>query len=134
KPIPPKKHSLLVVDDEPHVRRTLQLLLQDHFALQVAESADAATECFRAGPIDLILTDQKMPGRTGVQLLEWVRQTHPRTVRLLMSGYAELEDTIDAINRGHVYHYFTKPWPNDLVHVLRHAAEKFELERRRHQL
>jgi diguanylate cyclase (GGDEF)-like protein len=133
-PDQPKKRSLLVVDDEPHVRHTLQLLLRDDFEVQVAESADVAMERFHQGRIDLVLADQKMPGRTGVQLLEWVRQQHPRTVRLLMSGYADLDDAIDAINRGHVYHYFTKPWSNDLLPVLRHAAEKFLLERKRDRL
>jgi diguanylate cyclase (GGDEF)-like protein len=85
--------------------------------------------------VDIILTDQKMPRRTGVQLLEWVREHHPRTVRLLMTGYAELEDAVDAINRGHVYHYLLKPWrTEELLQILRNGAEKFNLERNRDQL
>jgi diguanylate cyclase (GGDEF)-like protein len=76
-----------------------------------------------------------MPRGTGVQLLEWVRDHHPHTVRLLMTGYVELEDAIAAINRGHVYHYLLKPWrPEELRQVLRNAAEKFELERNREDL
>src|SRR5262245_5802230 len=76
-----------------------------------------------------------MPRRTGVQLLEWVRRHHPRTVRLLMTGHAELDDAVDAINRGHVYHYLLKPWrTQDLLQVLRNAADKFALEARRDQL
>jgi diguanylate cyclase (GGDEF)-like protein len=131
----PRNHSLLVVDDEFHVRRTLRLLLGAHFTVLDADSADAAEEVFRSGPVDLILTDQRMPGRTGVQLLEWVRQHHPRTIRLLMTGGADLEAAIDAINRGHVYHYVAKPCPNEeLLHVLRNAADKFDLERGLEQL
>ena len=78
-----------------------------------------------------MLTDQQMPRRTGVQLLEWVREHSPRTVRLLMTGYAELEDAVEAINRGHVYHYLLKPWrTEDCCQILRNAAEKFTLERK----
>jgi diguanylate cyclase (GGDEF)-like protein len=138
-PLPPPhdapKCSLLVVDDEADVRGFPRSLLKGHFQVQEAASADAAEEAFRSGPVDLILTDQKMPpGRTGVELLTWVRKHYPRTIRLLMTGYEEFEDTKEAINSGHVYHYFTKPLPADLLGVLLHAAEKFALERRRDQL
>src|SRR6516225_3518503 len=76
-----------------------------------------------------------MPQMTGVQLLEWVRENHPRTVRLLMTGYAELEDAVAAINRGQVYHYLLKPWrTEDLLQILSNAAQKFELERTNERL
>ncbi len=127
--------SLLVVDDEPYILPGLSALLTPDFHVLAAGSADAAEEVFRHHPVDVILTDQNMPRRTGVQLLEWVRHNHPRTVRLLMTGYAELEDAVDAINRGHVYHYLLKPWrTEELVQVLRNAAEKFWLERNREEL
>jgi diguanylate cyclase (GGDEF)-like protein len=125
-----QKCSLLVVDDEPYILPTLAALLTPEFQVSTADSAEAAQQLFRTRPIDLILTDQKMPRCTGVQLLEWVRQNYPRTVRLLMTGYAELEDAVDAINRGHVYYYLLKPWrTEELLQILRNAAEKFDLER-----
>ena len=127
--------SLLVVDDEPYILPTLSALLAPDFQVYTAESADAAEEVFRNHPVDVVLTDQNMPRRTGVQFLEWVRLHHPRTVRLLMTGYAELEDAVEAINRGHVYHYLLKPWrTEELLQVLRNAAEKFVLERNRDEL
>jgi diguanylate cyclase (GGDEF)-like protein len=130
-----QKCSLLVVDDEPYILPTLAALLASDFEVLTADSADSAQEQFGRRPIDLILTDQKMPRRTGVQLLEWVREHHPRTVRLLMTGYAELEDAVDAINRGHVYHYLLKPWrTEELLQILRNAAEKFGLEANRDEL
>jgi diguanylate cyclase (GGDEF)-like protein len=130
-----QKCSLLVVDDEPYILPTLAALLAADFEVLTVDSADAAQEVFARRPIDLILTDQKMPRRTGVQLLEWVRDHYPRTVRLLMTGYAELEDAVDAINRGHVYYYLLKPWrTEELQQVLRNAAEKFNLEQNRDQL
>ncbi len=126
------KCSLLVVDDEPYILPTLAALLAGDFEVLTADSAEAAQAVFARRPVDLILTDQKMPRRTGVQLLEWVRQNSPRTVRLLMTGYAELEDAVEAINRGHIYHYLLKPWhTEELLQVLRNAAEKFQLERSR---
>jgi diguanylate cyclase (GGDEF)-like protein len=130
-----QKCSLLIVDDEPYVLPMLTALLATEFELHIARSAESAQEMFARHPIDVILTDQKMPGRSGIQLLEWVRQHHPRTVRLLMTGYAELENTIDAINRGQVYHYILKPWrQEELLQIVRNAAEKCTLESSRDQL
>jgi PleD family two-component response regulator len=127
--------TVLLVDDEHCMRDVLRRLLEPHFDVLEAPSADAAEAIFAQRPIDLLLTDQKMPRRTGVQLLEWVRQNHPRTIGLLMTGYGHLvEDVIAAINRGHVYHYFTKPFPHDLLRVLLMAAEKVALERKRDRL
>jgi len=129
------KCSLLVVDDEPYILPTLTALLGVEFDVAAAVSVEAAREVFARQPIDLVLTDQKMPHQTGIQLLEWIHEHYPRTVRLLMTGYAELEDAVNAINRGHVYYYLLKPWrTEELLQILRNAAEKFLLERSRDQL
>jgi diguanylate cyclase (GGDEF)-like protein len=133
--VAPPKCTLLVVDDEPYILPTLQALLSSDFHVLTADSADSAQALFARHPIHLILTDQKMPRRTGVQLLEWVRDNYKDTVRLLMTGFAELDDAVDAINRGHVYHYLLKPWrTEELIQVLRNAAEKYNLERNRDEL
>ncbi len=130
-----QKCSLLVVDDEPYILPTLSALLANSFDVLTADSAEAAQQIFAGRQVDVILTDQRMPRMTGTQLLEWVREHSPKTVRLLMTGYAELDDAIDAINRGQVYHYLMKPWrTEELQQVLRNAAEKFQLERYREQL
>jgi diguanylate cyclase (GGDEF)-like protein len=119
-----------VVDDEPSILTTLIHLLSGEFAVLTADSAEAAKALFAQQEIDLILSDQRMPHVTGVQLLEWVRQHSPRTIRLLMTGFAELEEAVDAINRGQVFRYIFKPWrPEELIDVLRHAARTSELER-----
>lgn len=129
------KCTLLVVDDEPYILPTLSALLANEFEVLTATSAATAEPVFARQDVHIILTDQKMPERTGVELLEWVRKHSPRTVRLLMTGYAELEDAVEAINRGHVYHYLLKPWRiEELLQVLRNAAEKFLLESSRDQL
>jgi diguanylate cyclase (GGDEF)-like protein len=126
---------LLVVDDEAYLLPPLSALLANDFEVLTADSAEAAQRVLAARPIDIILSDQKMPRLTGVQLLEWVRHHSPRTVRLLMTGYAEHEDAVEAINRGQVYYYLLKPWRiEELLQILRNAAEKFQLERRQEDL
>jgi diguanylate cyclase (GGDEF)-like protein len=129
------KRSLLIVDDEPYILPTLVALLSPYYEVITADSGDAAEVHFHKRSVDLILTDQKMPRRTGIQLLEWVRLHSPTTVRLLMTGYAELEEAVEAINRGQVYYYLLKPWrTEELLQILRNAAEKFELERSQEDL
>src|SRR5438874_12410302 len=87
-----EKCSVLVVDDEPYILSTLSVLLGNEFEVLTAGSAEAAKTVFAERKVDMILSDQRMPGTSGVELLEWVRQSSPKTVRLLMTGFAELED------------------------------------------
>jgi diguanylate cyclase len=129
------KCSLLVVDDEPYILATLSALLRHDFELLTADSGEAAQQIFAQQSIDLILVDQKMPRMSGVQLLEWVRERSPKTIRLLMTGFAELDDAVEAINRGKVYRYLFKPWRADeLLQILREAARTFQLERQNEEL
>ena len=127
--------SLLVVDDEAYVLDTLSALLDAEFKVFTADSADAAKHVFAQQEVDIVLADQRMPGTTGVQLLEWVRQHSPKTIRLMMTGLARLEDAVDAINCGQVHRYLFKPWRADeLLAILRGAAHTFQLERSHEQL
>lgn len=128
-------YSVLIVDDEPYILPILAGLISREFNVITANSAEEAQRAFQQRSIDIILTDQRMPRKTGIQLLEWVREHHPNTVRLLMTGFAELEDAVEAINKGHVYHYLLKPCrTEELLQVLRNAAEKLKLEREKEQL
>ena len=127
--------SVLIVDDEPYILPTLAALISREFEVVTASSADEAQKAFERRAVDIIVTDQRMPRRTGIQLLEWVRAHSPQTVRILMTGFAELEDAVDAINKGHVYFYLMKPCrAEELLTVLRNAAEKLRLERERERL
>ena len=129
------KCSLLVVDDEPSILDTLKIFLSSEFDVLTADCADAARKQFTNREIDLILTDQKMPGISGVELLEWVKEHSPKTIRLMMTGFAELEETINAINKGQVFRFMLKPWQSDnLLDILRTAAKTFVLERSHEQL
>jgi diguanylate cyclase (GGDEF)-like protein len=124
--------SLLLVDDEPYILSTLKVLLGDEYEVLTAGNADEAQQVMQSRPVDILLTDQRMPGRTGTALLEYSREHYPQTIRLLMTGFSELDDAVAAINRGHVYYYLLKPWrTQDVLQTLRNAADKFSLERKR---
>lgn len=124
------KCSLLVVDDEPYILSTLAGLLASEFEVLTADNGVTAQKIIAERSVDLILTDQKMPRMSGVQLLEWVRQSSPRTIRLMMTGFAELDEAVEAINKGQVYRYLSKPWrQEELLDVLRGAAHTYQLER-----
>jgi diguanylate cyclase len=132
---PPARCSLLVVDDEPYILSALAAFLHNDFDVLTADSVEEAQRRFGEREIDLVLTDQKMPQLSGVQLLEWVRQHSPRTMRLMMTGFADLEEAVDAINKGQVFRYLFKPWkPEELLEVLHSAARNFGLERANEQL
>jgi diguanylate cyclase len=130
-----QKCSLLLVDDEPYILNTLAALTGKDFDVLTATSAEAAIDVFKQREVDLLLTDQKMPGMSGVQLLEWVRDHSPKTMRLVMTGLARLEDAVDAINCGQVHRYLLKPWrAPELLQILRQSARTFLLERSHEQL
>lgn len=130
------KCSILIVDDEPLILAALSNCLRDEFEVHTAAAAGDAIRLMEGRHFDLLLCDQKMPGTSGVELLEWARLNRPTTLRMLMSGFAELEDAIDAINRARVYRYLFKPWPSteELIQILREAAKEFLAERRSEQL
>jgi diguanylate cyclase (GGDEF)-like protein len=129
------KCSLLVVDDEPYILATLAALLNTEFEVVTADSAEAGMQILQQRDIDIVLSDQRMPRMSGVQLLEWAREHAPKTVRLLMTGFAELEEAVEAINRSGVFRYLFKPWrTEDLLETLRSAARTFLLERSHEQL
>src|SRR5262245_60721333 len=86
------KCSLLVVDDEAFILDTLCALTAKEFEVLKARSAEEAMQVFASREVDIILTDQRMPGMNGIQLLDWVRRHSPRTIRLVLTGLARLED------------------------------------------
>jgi diguanylate cyclase (GGDEF)-like protein len=127
--------SLLIVDDEPYILTTLSAFLCAEFEVLTADSAQSALRILNDRNVDILLTDQKMPGMKGVDLLAWTREHAPKTMRLLMTGFAEFEDAVDAINRARVHRFLFKPWHADeLVQIMRDAAHTFRLERQNEQL
>ena len=109
---PPR--TLLLVDDEPEILRSLSRLLRPYaFNLLTAESGEQALQVLAEQHVDAIISDQRMPGMTGVAFLSIVRERYPDVVRMILSGYADLESVTTAINQGAVYKFITKPWDDD---------------------
>src|SRR5215470_14612673 len=129
------KHTLLVVDDEPDMVHSVQDLLRFDFRVLGATRAMEGLEIMEQEQVHVVMSDQRMPEMTGVEFLKRLRETHPDTVRLLFTAYADIKAVIDSINQGSVYRYITKPWePQELQAVLRQAVEHYELVAERKRL
>lgn len=110
-PEPDVRHyPLLVVDDEAENRDAFALNFGETFTVYTAGSGEEAREIYEKKPVSVIITDQRMPGMTGVDLLASARESDPDCVRIILTGYSDLQDVIDAVNRGLVYRYLQKPW------------------------
>ena len=129
-----RRASILVVDDEADVAESVRELLRFDHQVLVATRASEALKLLDSGPVDVVMTDQRMPEMAGVELLHRIRETHPDAIRLLFTGYADVRAVIDAINRGNVYRYIAKPWdPEELQAIVRDSVERHHLiaERKR---
>jgi DNA-binding NtrC family response regulator len=121
------KHPILVVDDEPEILYSLRGLLRMEFDVHTAESGREAIEVLRQQPVHVIMTDQRMPEMTGVELMSQVQGEWPEAIRVVFTGYADIKAVIDAINLGHIFRYITKPWdPEELRSVLHQACEEHD--------
>ena len=121
------KHTLLVVDDEPDVCDSVHDLLRREFTVLKARSAAEGVRLMQEHEVHIIMTDQRMPQSTGVELLKRVRRGHPKAVRMLFTGYADLESIVQAINQGHIFQFLKKPWqPEELEGAVREAAAEYE--------
>lgn len=129
--------NILCVDDEPSILSALRRLFRARgLHVKVAESGAAGLTMLEAEPFDLVISDMRMPEMDGVTFLEQVRQRWPDTVRLLLTGYADINSIMGAINRGEIYRYIAKPWDdNDIVLIVQGALRhrRLELEQRRLQ-
>ncbi len=121
------KHTLLVVDDEPDVCDSVHDLLRREFRVLRANNATDGFRLMQTEEIHIIMTDQRMPQITGVELLERVKAKNPQAMRLLFTGYADLESIIAAINQGHIFQFLKKPWqPEELLAAVRTAAAEYD--------
>jgi response regulator RpfG family c-di-GMP phosphodiesterase len=123
----PAKHCLLVVDDEADVGDSIHDLLRREFQVLRARNATEGYRLLQENEVHIIMTDQRMPQVSGVEMLTKVRARHPRAVRMLFTGYADLEAVIAAINQGHIYQFLRKPWqPEELQAAIREAAAEYD--------
>ena len=122
--------TILLVDDEENILRSLQRLLMDEdFAIETATSGEAALEKLKAlENVGLIVSDQRMPGMNGAEFLGRSQEYAPDAVRILLTGYSDINATIDAINKGGASRYLSKPWNDEeLIQVIRDAVRHYAL-------
>ncbi|TCV89650.1 HD domain-containing phosphohydrolase [Sulfurirhabdus autotrophica] len=133
---PAAPSTLLFVDDEANILSSLKRLFRPFgYRIFTAESGAEGLEIMERDSVDLVVSDMRMPEMNGAQFLEKVREKWPDTVRILLTGYAEMEATIDAINKGQIYRYISKPWEdNDITLTVKQALERKQLEREKERL
>jgi response regulator RpfG family c-di-GMP phosphodiesterase len=125
--MPPMKHCLLVVDDEPNVCDSVYDLLRREFRVLKATSAEEGYRIMQQEEVHIVMTDQRMPRITGVELLCKLTARHPHAIRMLFTGFADLESIVAAINQGHVFQFLKKPWqPEELILAVREAATEYD--------
>ncbi|HLR06072.1 MAG TPA: response regulator [Pyrinomonadaceae bacterium] len=128
-------YKILIVDDEPANLRTLARLFRDDYEVLTAASGDEALALLGQHDVALLITDQRMPGMTGIELLKKTVPLRPRMVRIILTGYTDVDALVEAINCGQVYRYVAKPWDNeDLRLTVRRGLEHFESNKRSAEL
>ena len=127
--------TVLVVDDELRSLETLRRTLEEDFTVFTASSAEEGEVIMGREFVHIVVSDQRMPGTTGVEFLRRVRSQWPETVRLILSGYTEAEDIIAGINEAGIWQYLLKPWhPDQLLLTLKSAAELWRLQQENQRL
>lgn len=129
-------HKILLVDDEPHVLDGLKRILRkEDYEVLKAESAEKALELLAQEPVDAVISDEKMTGMCGSEFLAHVYQRYPETIRIILTGHADLEVALKAINLGHIYRFLVKPINEmELKVTIRQAIQHKKLITESHRL
>jgi response regulator RpfG family c-di-GMP phosphodiesterase len=128
-------YKILVVDDEPANLRLLERLFRSEYQVISAASGDDALELLKRHDFALIISDQRMPGMTGIEFLKRAAAMRPHTVRIILTGYTDVNALVEVINSGVVYKYVAKPWVNeDLQQTIVRAIEHYETIKRQYEL
>jgi adenylate cyclase len=130
-----KTHTILFVDDEQQNLVSFKAVFRRDYNLKTAISGEEGLAILKNEKVDLIITDQRMPQMTGIQFLEKVIPEFPDTVRMILTGFSDIEAIVSAINTGRVYRYITKPWDeNELRMTIENACQLSELQSKNKQL
>ena len=128
-------YKLMIVDDEQANLRLLERLFRRDYQVITADSGEDALRLLAQHDVALLITDQRMPGMTGIELIKHAAHLRPQLVRIILTGYTDVSALVEAINCGHVYKYVTKPWNNDeLCLTVARALEFYETNHARHEL
>ncbi len=125
----PPRETLVIIDDDVQVASALKRLMRpDGYQILTAATPDEGFRLLALHQVQVIICDQRMPLMRGTEFLNKVRQLHPDTIRIVLSGYTALQSVIDAINEGQIYRFFTKPWDDDIVRkTVRGAFHQYAL-------
>lgn len=128
-------YKILIVDDEAANLRMLERLFRNQYKVVSAISGAQALELLRLHDVALIITDQRMPGMTGIEFLKRAAELRPQIVRIILTGYTDVNALVEAINSGVVYKYVTKPWENEnLLQTVKRALQHYETIKSQHEL
>src|SRR6056297_4156439 len=128
------KHTLLLVDDDANVLKSLQRLFRQNKDITVltAEDARSAAKLLKQKPVDLLISDERMPQVEGHKFVQYVKKTYPSIIRIILTGFADTEAMKMAVNRGEVYRYLFKPWDdNELMVTVKNALKLAVAEQQR---
>ncbi len=121
--------NILYVDDEPENLRAFKASFRRDFSVVLAESVDQGMEVLKKSDIHIVLTDQRMPNKTGVEFLREISKDYPDVMRILVTGYSDINVVKEAINDGNIFKYIEKPWNNEkMKNVILKAYEIYELK------
>jgi len=133
--MPDRAINVLYIDDEPHNLTAFKAAFRRDYNIYLAESAEEGRQILDTHDIQVILSDQRMPVMTGIEFFQSILNTHPEPIRILITGYTDVNAVIDAINLGQVYKYLTKPWnENDIRIFIDKAFEVFRLRKENAEL
>jgi response regulator RpfG family c-di-GMP phosphodiesterase len=124
------KINILYVDDEMNNLMSFKAAFRISYNVFTAISAKEAMKILDSNDINIIITDQRMPDMTGVEFLESILDKHPDPIRLLLTGYADMNAVVDAINKGKIFHYLTKPWNEEELEMTIKRAYDVYLQRK----
>lgn len=129
-PEKPVTYTVLFVDDEPNILRAIKrALFTMNINLLLADGGAKALELMEKQPVHVVISDMKMPQMSGAELLEQVAKNYPETFRVVLTGYADIESTIKAVNQGKIHRYLQKPWNNqELISVIDEGLERVKLK------
>lgn len=108
-----KTITILYVDDEENNLMSFKATFRTKYNVLIAISGEEALKIMDSKPVHIIITDQRMPNMTGIEFLEQILKIHPDPMRILLTGYADMSAVIDAVNKGKIYHYLSKPWDEE---------------------
>lgn len=132
-----RKNIILFVDDEPHILSSIRrAMISNSFEAIFAGSAKEALQLIEQHPVSVIVTDMKMPVMDGLTLLKIVKERHPKIVRMVLSGYAQMSQVLATVNQGEIFQFISKPWlmEEELLVGVRQAIERFNIEAERDNL